>query len=237
MQKILGAMRRAITDYNMIENGDAIAVGVSGGKDSLALLTGLARLREFCGLDYRLAALSVDPCFDGKPADYTAITELCREMGIPHIIQRSNLWEILFVTRKESNPCSLCARMRRGMLHNMAKEAGCNKIALGHHKDDAVETFMMNLFYEGRVGCFGPVSYLSRKELTMIRPLCLCDERDIISAVRRERLPVMGKTCPVDGVTSRQKTKEWLLQMEKGGYPGLTKRIFGAMRRGNISKW
>jgi len=237
MQKILGAMRRAITDYNMIEEGDAIALGISGGKDSLALLVGLARLREFYGAHYRLVALSVDPCFDGKPADYTAITALCEQLGVPHVIRRSNLWEILFVTREESNPCSLCARMRRGMLHNMAREAGCNKIALGHHRDDAVETFVMNLFYEGRVGCFSPVSYLSRKDITMIRPLCLCSERDIISAVRREELPVMGKTCPVDGATTRQKTKQWLIAMEKGDYPGITKRMFGAMRRGNISKW
>ena len=230
-------MRRAIVDYDMIGDGDVIAIGISGGKDSLALLTGLARLREFCGVNYRLVALTVDPCFDGKEADFSAITALCSRYDVPHIIRRSNLWEILFVTRKEPNPCSLCARMRRGMLHDMAKEAGCNKIALGHHKDDAVETFVMNLFYEGRVGCFSPVSYLSRKGLTMIRPLCLCDERDIISAVRREGLPVMGKTCPVDGETSRQTTKQWLRLMEKGEYPGITKRMFGAMRRGKISGW
>ena len=237
MQRVLGAMRRAIVDYGMIQEGDAVAVGVSGGKDSLALLTGLSRLREFGMPRYSLTALSVDPCFDGKQGDYSAITALCERLGIPHVIRRTNLWDILFVQRRESNPCSLCARMRRGMLHDMAREAGCNKIALGHHRDDAVETFLMNLFYEGRVGCFHPVSYLSRKDLTMIRPLCLCNERDIIAAVNREGLPIMGKSCPVDGATARQKTKDWLTSMEKGDYPGLGKRLFGAMRRGNISGW
>ena len=237
MQKILGAMRRAIVDYKMIEEGDSIAIGISGGKDSLILLAGLARLREFLGVNYRLVALSVDPCFENKPADFSAITALCEGYGVPHIIRRSDLWEIVFVKREETSPCSLCARFRRGMLHDMAKAQGCNKIALGHHKDDAVETFVMNLFYEGRVGCFSPVSYLSRKDLQMIRPLCLCQERDIISAARKEGLPILAKSCPVDGATSRQKTKEWLLAMEKGDFPGLGKRLFGAMQRGEISGW
>ena len=237
MQRIMGAMRRAITDYSMIEEGDHIAVGVSGGKDSLALLVGLARLSEFCSPKYNLTALSVDPCFGGKDADYSAVAALCAQLGVPLVIRRTDLWDILFVRREETHPCSLCARMRRGMLHNMAREAGCNKIALGHHKDDAVATFLMNLLYEGRVGCFQPVSYLSRKELTMIRPLCLCDERDIVSAAKKAQLPVMAKSCPVDGHTARQKTRDWLTSMEKSDYPGLGKRLFGALRRGHISKW
>ena len=235
MQRILGAMRKAIIDYSMLKNGDSVAVGVSGGKDSLVLLAGLNRLREFIGIDFTLTAISIDPCFDGNETGYGEISALCHTMGISHIIKRSQLWEILFVTRKEKNPCSLCARMRRGMLHDIAKENGCNKLALGHHKDDAVETFVMNLFYEGRVGSFQPVSYLSRKDLVMIRPLCLTDEKDIRSAAIKERLPVLGKSCPVDGCTSRQKVKDWLAAMEKGDYPGLSKRLFGAMLRGNIS--
>ncbi|MCL2580563.1 MAG: tRNA 2-thiocytidine biosynthesis TtcA family protein [Oscillospiraceae bacterium] len=237
MQRILGAMRRAIVDYKMVGDGDAIAVGISGGKDSLVLLTGLSKLREFIGIDYRLVGLSVDPCFHGKESDFTAVTALCERLGIQHIIRRSNLWEIVFVNHQETSPCSLCARIRRGMLHEMANEAGCNKIALGHHKDDAVETFIMNLFYEGRVGCFSPVSYLSRRDMEMIRPLCLCQERDIVSAARKEGLPIMAKSCPVDGETSRQKTKEWLAAMEKGEFPGLGKRLFGAMQRGSIDGW
>jgi len=237
MQQILGAMRKAIVDYNMIQDGDGIAVGVSGGKDSLVLLSGLAQLRKFIGIDYRLVALTIDPCFHGRQTDYTAITGLCGRLGVPHVIRRSQLGDILLVERKEKSPCSLCARMRRGMLHDMAKEEGCNKIALGHHRDDAVETFLMNLVYEGRLGSFQPVSYLSRKDLTMIRPLCLATERDITACARREGLPVLAKNCPVDGATVRQETKEWLQEMERGKLPDLSKKIFGAMCRAHLSGW
>ena len=237
MQRILGAMRKAVLEYGMLRHGDNVAVGVSGGKDSVALLVGLVKLREFIGIDYSLAALSIDPCFNGIQTDYTAITELCETLGVPHIIRRSELGDIIFNKRKEQSPCSLCSRMRRGMLHDMAKARGCNKIALGHHRNDAEETFIMNLFYEGRLGCFQPVSYLSRKDLTMIRPLCLAGEKDITAAVRREGLPVIGKTCPVDGATSRQATKEWLRFMESNGFPGLGKKIFGAIRRAGLSGW
>ncbi len=237
MQQILGAMRRALTQYDMIRPGDRVAVGLSGGKDSLALLAGLARLRAFLGVEYTLAAVTVDPRFGGRQTDYGEITALCRSLGVPHIIRRSSLGEILFVERNESNPCSLCARMRRGMLHDMAKEAGCNKIALGHHRDDAVETFIMNLLYEGRLGCFSPVSYLSRKDLTMIRPLCLATERDVAACARRLALPVLARTCPVDGATARQETKDWLAQMEKGRFPNLSKKVFGAICRVNLSGW
>jgi len=237
MQQILGAMRKAIVDYNMIQDGDGIAVGVSGGKDSLVLLSGLAQLRKFIGIDYRLVALTIDPCFHGRQTDYTAITGLCGRLGVPHVIRRSQLGDILLVERKEKSPCSLCARMRRGMLHDMAKEEGCNKIALGHHRDDAVETFLMNLVYEGRLGSFQPVSYLSRKDLTMIRPLCLATERDITACARREGLPVLAKNCPVDGATVRQETKGGLQEIERGNLPDLSKKIFGAMCRAHLSGW
>ncbi len=232
MQQILGAMRKAVADYGMIQEGDGIAVGVSGGKDSLVLLAGLAHLKKFIGMDYRLVALTIDPCFHGRQTDYTAVTGLCGRLGIPHVIRRSQLGEILLVERQEKNPCSLCARMRRGMLHDMAKAEGCNKIALGHHRDDAVETFLMNLMYEGRLG-----SYLSRKDLTMIRPLCLSTERDVSSCARREQLPVVEKNCPVDGVTTRQETKEWLREAEKAKFPGISKKLFGAICRAHLSGW
>lgn len=235
MQQILGYMRRAILDYKMIEDGDHIAVGVSGGKDSVALLAGLCRLREFIGIDYTVCAITIDPVFDGAQTDYSAVTRLCEQYGVAHYIRRSDLWDIIFNQRRETNPCSLCARMRRGMLHDMVKAHGCNKLALGHHYNDAVETFIMNLFHEGRVGCFQPVTYLSRKDLTMFRPLILAPEREIVRSVRRCELPIVKSKCPVDGVTARQTTKDWLVQMEKNGYPGLTKRIFGAIRRGHIS--
>lgn len=237
MQSILGYMRKAILDYNMIENGDRVAVGVSGGKDSVALLVGLCRLRDFIGIDYSVTAITIDPGFGGVETDYAAISELCGRYGVEHRIRRSELAEIIFNDRKEKSPCSLCARMRRGMLHDMVKDADCNKLALGHHYNDAVETFVMNLFHEGRVGCFQPVTYLSRKDLTMIRPLIFAPERDVIRAVRRQNLPVVKSKCPVDGVTSREETKNWLVHMEKNGYPGLTKRLFGAIRRGHVSGW
>lgn len=237
MQKIIGFMRKAITDYSMLANGDKVAVGVSGGKDSVALLAGLCRLKDFIGIDFSIIAVTIDPCFGGVETDYSPIERLCGELGVAHIIRRSELGEIIFSQRKESNPCSLCARMRRGMLHDLCNAHGANKLALGHHYDDAVETFIMNLFHEGRVGCFQPVTYLSRKDITLIRPLIFAPEKDVSSAVRRNGLPVVKSKCPVDGATAREDTKKWLDSMEKNGYPGLTKRIFGAMQRGHISGW
>lgn len=237
MQKLLGCMRKAIVEYAMISPGDRIAVGVSGGNDSVALLKGLCRLRDFMGIPFTLYAITIDPVFDGVEADYSAITALCRQHGVEHIVRRSELGEIIFHRRKESNPCSLCARMRRGILHDITRELGCNKLALGHHYDDAVETFLMNLFHEGRIGCFQPVTYLSRKDLTMIRPMIFATERDVRNAVMRSQLPMVKSNCPVDGATARETTKRWLAHMEKNGYPGLTKRIFGAIRRSHINGW
>lgn len=230
-------MRKAIMDYSMIKNGDRIAVGLSGGKDSVALLAGLCRLRDFIGIDYELTAITIDPCFGGVWTDYTQIERLCESYSVPHIIKRSDLGNVIFNVRREKNPCSLCARMRRGMLHDLCNENGANKLALGHHYDDAVETFIMNLFHEGRIGCFQPVTYLSRKDITMIRPLIFAPEKHILSAVKRCGLPVVKSKCPVDGATSREETKKWLITMEKNGYPGLKKRISGAIKRGHISGW
>ncbi len=233
MQQILSYMRRAVTQYGMISNGDHIAIGVSGGKDSLALLTGLARLRSFLGVEFSLTALTLDPGFGGKPTDYSAVAALCKQLDVPYIIKPTNIAEIIFDIRKESNPCSLCARMRRGALHDLAKAHGCNKLALGHNYDDAVETFMMNLFNEGRIGCFRPVTHLSRKDITVIRPLVFAPEKDIVRAVRRAELPVVKSPCPVDKTTNRQTTKLFLLELEKQN-PGITKRIFGAMQRAGV---
>lgn len=237
MQTVLGYMRRAILDYKMIDNGDRIAVGVSGGKDSVVMLAGLSRLRTFIGINYDIIAVTVDPCFNGVETDYSAVTGLCADMGVKHIIRRSELGDIIFNRRMERNPCSLCARMRRGMLHDITNSLDCNKLALGHHYNDAVETFVMNLFYEGRIACFQPVTYLSRKDLTMFRPLIYVPDKLIASAVRRQKLPVVKSTCPVDGATARQSTKNWLASMERDGYPGLTKRIYGAIRRAHINGW
>lgn len=236
MQKIMGYIRRAVTEYKMLEDGDRVAVGVSGGKDSVALLAGLAGARRFMGIDFAIFAVSLDNGFPGVHTDFSPIEALCQRLEVPFFLRRTQIGTIVFAEREESNPCSLCARMRRGVLHDAAKELGCNKIALGHHYDDAVETFLMNLINEGRVGCFSPVSYLSRKDLTMIRPLVFAPEREISNAVRRAELPVVKNPCPVDGCTERQWTKEFLTDLEKT-HPGVTKRMFGALCRGHISNW
>ena len=233
MQKLMGLMRKAIQKYDMIQPGDRIAVAVSGGKDSVALLAGLRGLQDFIGIPYELHAITLDYRFGGVDGDFSPLVELCQELGVPYTVKPTEIGQIIFETRKEQNPCSLCARMRRGCLHDAAKELGCNKIALGHHYDDAVETFVMNLFQEGRVGCFQPVTYLSRKDLTLIRPLILAEESVVASVVRRQQLPVVKSRCPADGVTQRQWTKDWLRQMDKE-HPGLKKRLYGAMERGHI---
>ena len=236
VQLILGYMRRAIEQYHMIENGDRVAVGVSGGKDSVTLLAGLVALRSFIGIDYQVVAITLDPGFDGISTDYTPIRELCARLGVEYVEKQTNIGHVVFDVRHEANPCSLCAKMRRGALHDTAKEHGCNKLALGHHYNDAVETFMMNLFHEGRIGCFSPVTYLARKDITVIRPLCLAPEKDIVGAVRKEGLPVVKSRCPVDKKTARQQMKEYLKELEKGD-KGITRRLFGAMVRGHVDGW
>ena len=236
MQKILGYMRKAIGEFDLIQDGDKIAVGVSGGKDSLALLKGLCMLKRFIGIDYTLVAITLDPGFDGPQNDYASIKNICDEYDIPFVLKRTQIGEIVFNVRKEPNPCSLCARMRRGALHDVAKENGCNKIALGHHYNDVVETFVMNLFNEGRLGCFSPKTYLSRKDITMIRPLVFAPEKDIKRAMRRNNIEVVKSLCPADGKTSREKTKEFLREKEKMD-EGFTYRLFGALRRSGIDGW
>lgn len=236
MQKILGYMRKAIQEFDLIQDGDKIAVGVSGGKDSLALLLGLIGLRKFIGIDYGLTAVTLDPMFGGVEGDYSAVARLCEENGIEYILERTKIGEIVFDIRREEHPCSLCARMRRGALHDAAKKAGCNKVALGHHYNDAVETFMMNLFIEGRIGCFSPKSYLSRKDLWLIRPLVFAPESAIKSAIRRNNIEVVKSVCPADGVTKREEMKEFLRQREYED-KGFTDRLFGAMRRAGINGW
>lgn len=236
MQRIMGYMRKAIQEYGMIEPGDRIAVGISGGKDSLALAAGLAGLRRFIGIPFELVGITLDPGWNGQRTDYSPIGRLCADWEMEYHVLETEIGPIVFEAREESNPCSLCARMRRGALHDAAKSFGCGKIALGHHYDDAVETFVMNLFQEGRIGCFSPVTYLSRKDLTMIRPLIFAPEREIASAVRKAEYPVVKSQCPVDGSTQREWTKNWLRQMEKE-HKGITQRLFGAMKRGQISGW
>ncbi len=236
MQKILGYMRKAIQEFDLIQNGDKIAVGVSGGKDSLVLLEGLVRLKRFIGIDYEVTAITLDPRFGGTDGDYSSVEEMCQRLGVDFILKRTHIGEIVFDVRQETNPCSLCARMRRGALHDAAKEAGCNKIALGHNYDDAVETFVMNLFNEGRLGCFAPKSYLSRKDITMIRPLVFAPEKEVRSAAKRSGLEVVKSKCPADGHTYREKTKRFLAERNKAD-KGFSDRIFGAVRRAGLDGW
>lgn len=236
MKKLLSLTRAAVDKYNMIEAGDKIAVGVSGGKDSLALLYALAKLRDFYPKPFSLVAITLDYQFNGIAEDYTAIEALCKELQVEYIVRRTNLWEVIFETRKEKNPCSLCAKMRRGLLHDTAVANGCNKVALGHHLDDAAETFLMNLLNGGKIGCFSPVSYLSNKKLYLIRPLIFAYEKDVAAAARRANLPVVKSRCPMDKVSNRQNTKELLKSLEKE-YPAVRKKIIGALERSHIDNW
>lgn len=236
MKKLLSLTRAAVDKYNMIEAGDKIAVGVSGGKDSLALLYALAKLRDFYPKPFSLVAITLDYQFNGIAEDYTAIEALCKKLQVEYIVRRTNLWEVIFKTRKEKNPCSLCAKMRRGLLHDTAVANGCNKVALGHHLDDAAETFLMNLLNGGKIGCFSPVSYLSDKKLYLIRPLIFAYEKDVAAAARRENLPVVKSRCPMDKVSNRQNMKELLKALEKDN-PAVRKKIIGALERSHIDNW
>lgn len=236
MKKLLSLTRAAVDKYNMIEAGDKIAVGVSGGKDSLALLYALAKLRDFYPKPFSLVAITLDYQFNGVAEDYTAIEALCKKLQVEYIVRRTNLWEVIFETRKEKNPCSLCAKMRRGLLHDTAVANGCNKVALGHHLDDAAETFLMNLLNGGKIGCFSPVSYLSNKKLYLIRPLIFAYEKDVAAAARRANLPVVKSRCPMDKVSNRQNMKELLKSLEKD-YPAVRKKIVGALERSHIDNW
>ena len=230
-RRLLSFVRRAVDDYEMIQDGDRICVGISGGKDSLALLAGLARLRYFYPKRFELLALTVDMGFDG--VEYSGIEALCRELDVPYHVKKTEIAQIIFDIRKEKNPCSLCAKMRRGVLHSTAKELGCNKIAFGHHFDDVVETFMLNLFHEGRIGCFQPVTYLSRADITLIRPLVYMPEKDVRYFANREKLPVVKSPCPADGHTEREEMKKLLDTLERQ-HKGLRHRIFGAIARGEV---
>lgn len=234
MQKLLSHMRAACQQYEMIKEGDRIAIGVSGGKDSVALLAGMANLRRFYPEKFDIVAITLDPRFGGVDGNFSGIEELCKKLDVEYIIKRTQLAEVIFDIRKESNPCSLCARMRRGALHDAAKENGCNKIALGHHLDDVAETFIMNLFNGGTLDCFMPVTYLSRKDIYMIRPMIFARESDCARVVRKENLPTVKSNCPADGTTERQEVKEMLSALEKK-YGDVRSKILGAMQRKEIN--
>ena len=231
MQKLMGLMRRCIEDYKMISPGDRIAVGVSGGKDSLVLLKLLAGLRQY--MDFAVEAITIDM---GLGMDYSGIDEMCRELNVPYTIVKTEIAPIIFDYRKEKNPCSMCAKMRRGALNQALLDRGMNKLALGHHYDDAVETFVMNLLFEGRIGCFQPVTDLDRTGIIQIRPMLYIHEKTVDSFAKRMELPVVENRCPVDKQTKREEVKKLVFNLSST-YPDLKERIFGAMQRLPLPEW
>ena len=234
MQKHVGLLRRCIDDYHMIAPGDRIAVGVSGGKDSLTLLVLLSALREYFPIPYTIEAVSIDL---GLPGDsFAGVEELCRRLGVPLTRVKTEIGRVIFEERKEKNPCSLCSRMRRGALSEAIRSRGITKLALGHHYDDAVETFLLCLFYEGRLGCFEPVTYLDRTGVTQIRPMLYLSERSVADFAERYRLPVVQNACPADKNTRRQEIKELIASLSVR-FPDLRARIFGAMQRLPLPGW
>ena len=235
IKRVLSFTRRAIDDYHMREEGDRIAVGVSGGKDSLTLLCALAALRRFYPTPFELCAISVDMGFEGG-MDFAPIRALCEELDVPYHIIPTQINKVIFETRKEKNPCALCAKMRKGSLHEAILAEGFHKVALGHHYDDAVETFFLSLFYEGRLSCFHPVTYLDRADVTQIRPLLYVSENMVREAAQRLALPVVHNPCPADGNTKRQEVKDLIAELEQR-YPKLKEYVFSSMQRLPLPNW
>ena len=233
MQRLIGLVRRCVEDYNMIEEGDRIAVGVSGGKDSLALLAFLAELRKYHNKHFEIEAITIDM---GLGMDYSGIAALCESLDVPYTRVETQIGPIIFDHRKEKNPCSMCSKMRRGALNQALLDRGMNKLALGHHFDDAVETFLMSLLYEGRISCFQPVTNLDRMGVIQIRPMLYIHERSIDNFVSRSELPVLENRCPVDKTTKREEIKQLIFDLSKT-YPDLKDRVFGAMQRFPLPEW
>ena len=234
MQKILGYLRKAIEHYNMIEEGDKIAVGLSGGKDSITLLMGLKALQRFYPKNFEIVAISVNPNFEFFNSEFLQTT--CNNLGVKYIEASSNIKEIVFDIRQEKNPCSLCANLRRGILNSTAIAEGCNKLALGHNEDDVLETLFLNLLYAGNLSTFAPVSYMDRSQITLIRPLIYAPEKDIRNFIKRNNISVMPKNCPMDGVSKREYMKNLLLKLLKD-IPNVRANIMGAIKRANINGW
>lgn len=234
LNEFTGTVRRAVDDYRMIEAGDRIAVGVSGGKDSLILLLALNHLKSYYPRPFELEAVTVELGFEGM--DFTPVKELCDNLGITYTCLKTDIKEIVFDVRSEDNPCSLCSKMRRGAINDAITSRGIRKLALGHHFDDAVETFMMSLLYEGRISCFRPVTYLDRTGVTQIRPLIYAGEQKIANLARELEVPVVENPCPMDKTSRRYEIKQMLAEMGKN-YPDMKSKIFGAMQRMPLPGW
>lgn len=234
LQQVLSYVRKAIDDYEMIAEGDRIAIGISGGKDSLTLLYALQGLRRFYPKRFDIHAVTVDLGFQNLNLD--KIKDLCRDLEVEYTIVNTDIAEVIFQQRKEENPCSLCAKMRKGALNQAMKELGCQKIAYAHHKDDVVETMLMSLIFEGRIHTFAPVTYLDRTGLTVIRPLMYMKEADVIGFVHKYDVPVVKSPCPADGYTKREYVKNLLRQLNLEN-PGVKERMFTAIQNGNLKGW
>ena len=234
LNALTGAVRRCIDDYAMLSPGDRVAVGVSGGKDSLLLLAALHHLRRFYPVPFQLEAFTIDAGFPDM--DFGAVEAWCRTLEVPYTIEKTQIKEIVFDARQEDNPCSLCAKLRRGALNNAIKEHGCNKLALGHHFDDSVETFMLSLVYEGRLSCFEPVTYMERSGVTLIRPLLYVGEKRCANMTEQLALPVVRSTCPMDRISRRRAAGE-LLDTLAQTHPDIRSKIFGAIQRRPLPGW
>ena len=234
MQKLMSLVRKCVRDYDMLQPGDRVLAGVSGGKDSLALLRLLAELRDHSPIPFTLQAVTLDM---GYPEmDFAPVADLCARLNVPYTVKQTQIREIVFDIRKEENPCALCAKLRRGILNDTALELGANKVALGHHYDDAIETFMLSMIYEGRISSFLPVTYMDRTGLTLIRPMLYLHEKTVRNFVQRENLPVVHNPCPADKNTKREDVKALLYELE-GRYPGLKDNIFGGLQRSPLPGW
>jgi len=234
LQQVLSNVRKAIDDYHMIEDGDRIAIGISGGKDSLALLYALSNLRHFYPKTFTLHAVTIDLGFEN--VNFEEIKKICNTLNVEYTIIKTEIANIVFEIRKESNPCSLCAKMRKGALNEALKKLNCNKIAYAHHKDDVIETMLMSLIYEGRLHTFMPVTYLDRTEITVIRPLMYMNESQVIGFVNKYDIPVLKSSCPVDGHTKREYIKQLLRQINLEN-PGVKDRMFTAIQNSNMEGW
>lgn len=235
MKRVLSYLRKAIEEFNMIQEGDRIAVGVSGGKDSLILLKALKLYQYFSPVSFHIEAITLTMGFDNF--DVSPIESFCKDLGVPYTVKHTLIGKIIFENRKEKNPCSLCARMRRGALHDIALELGCKKVALGHSLDDAIETFFLSLFYEGRFNTFSPVTYLDRKGITLIRPLIYAPEPDIIGATKHHALPVIQSPCPAAGHTQRQEMKKMVRSLATT-FPNIRTQFLTALKsKHNRNLW
>lgn len=234
MQRLTGLLRRCVEDYDMIEDGDRIAIGVSGGKDSLTLLRLMTALREYYPKRFEIEAFTIDLGLPGM--DFSQVEAFCQSLNVPYTIVKTEIGPIIFDYRHEKNPCSMCAKMRRGALNQIIREKGIHKIALGHHYDDAVETFLMSLLFEARISCFQPVTHLDRTDVTQIRPMLYIEEKDIRAFAKRENLPIVENECPADKHTKREEVKTLIKDLSQT-YPHLKSNVFGAMQRYPLAEW